>query len=152
MAKLTIQEVQQKTTKVGKPYLNIKSSTGKYYSIWQEQQYIWHLFEAGKTLEVTVSTNGAFSNITGVEGISEPNKSGGTTIYKSPQEPLTGNGQTAWDKLFIRLEALDKKIDWLMEERKTLGIPLNDESWLDTEEQEAVKHTQKMIDSKDTPF
>jgi hypothetical protein len=113
MAKLKVAEATEKTTKGGKPYLNIKSSTGKYYSIWEESRFIWHLFTPGAELDVTVATNGAFSNITGVIGLEGENATTGLI------EPKNGI-PSAWDKLFLRLEGLEKKIDFLIEEKKTL--------------------------------
>jgi hypothetical protein len=119
MAKLIVAEAVEKTTKTGKSYLNVKSSTGKFYSIWEESRYIWHLFVPQAELDVTVATNGAFTNITGVVGVSEPNKSGGTTLYKTPTEPLAG-APNAWDKLWLRLDKMEKAIDFLVDEKMTL--------------------------------
>ena len=110
MAKLTVKDVQQKTTKSGKPYLAVKSSSDKFYTIWQEQQYIWHLFEPGKELDVIVATNGKFTSITGVVGVE-----GETT---GQNQPAIGE---VWEKLFAKLDRIEKGVDFLVEERKALG-------------------------------
>ena len=65
---LTVAATQKKQTKNGKPYLVVKSTTGKFFPIWEEQQAIWHLFTDGATLEVEVLDKG---NIVGVSGMGE---------------------------------------------------------------------------------
>lgn len=120
MAKLIVKDVQQKTTKSGNPYLAVKSSTDKFYPIWQEHQYLWHLFVAGSELDVILSTqNGGSPNITGVVGIIEPNKSGGTTLYKTGGIGDTKPNAMEW--IVEKIKEMDKKIDWLVDEQRTLN-------------------------------
>jgi hypothetical protein len=104
MAKLTIAEVQNKTTKGGKPYLNVKSTNGNWFYVWSDVQAIWHFFVVGQTLEVATSTQGKFTSITGVVGGENAPQ------VKILNEPLNGI-PVLWEKLFARLDRMEAKID-----------------------------------------
>lgn len=130
--KIAPAEVKNPKTKKGDPYLLVKTVSGKVLTSWKEYQYIWHKIIVGQEIVVEIKQEGNYTYIVGIPGIEPPNQSGGTTLYKTPKDattgqnqPLTGQGQTAWDRFFVRLEGLEKKIDWLIEERKTLGLPPN---------------------------
>ena len=118
MPKLTIKEVEKKTTKSGKPYLLVKSSTDKYYYVWDKAQYIWHLMVVGTTIEPTIATEGKFSSITGIvglEGESPAEVNSGATGGTREALPSFNNWLTE------KIKSIDSKLDWLIEERKTLG-------------------------------
>lgn len=119
MAKLTIAEVNQNTTKGGKPYLSVKSSTGKWYYVWSDAQYIWHFIVVGATIEPIIATQGNFTAIMGIVGVAD--QSGGVTAYKSTAPSFN-------DWLTGKIKDIDEKLDWLVNERKTMGAlpPLDD--------------------------
>lgn len=64
--KITIAEVEKKQSKQGDPFLKVKSNTGKTYSVWE--QTLFHLFQVGETLTVSVVQKGNFENIVAVMG------------------------------------------------------------------------------------
>ena len=110
MPKLTIKEVEKKTTKGGKPYLLVKSSSDKYYYVWDKVQYIWHLMVVGATIEPTIATEGKFSSITGIVGLE------GESPVEDKREALPSFNNWLTEKI----KAMDAKLDFLVEERKTL--------------------------------
>ena len=122
IAKIKVATVVKKSTAGGKPYLNVKSSTGGYSNIWSENQHIWHLFVPDAELEVEYTTDGKFTTITGVVGVQKPEESGGTVIAKQ-------QGPSSWEILFKKIDEMNEKLDWLVNERKTLNAlpPLPEE-------------------------
>lgn len=112
MPTLTIKEVQQKTTKSNKPYLLVKSTSDKYYYVWDKAQYIWHLIVVEATIEPVLATEGKFVSITGVVGVAD--QSGGITVAKQGlpnfNEWLTG-----------QIKEINRKLDFLMEDKVALN-------------------------------
>lgn len=127
MAKLTISEVNNKTTKGGKPYLSVKSSTGKWYYVWSDVQAIWHLIVVGATIEPILATQGNFTAITGIVGVAD--QTGGVTAYKSTAPSFN-------DWLTTKIKGIDEKLDWLVNERKTMVAlpPLDDKGEIKPED------------------
>lgn len=118
IAKIKVATAIKKTTSAGKGYLNVKSSTGGYANIWEENQYLWHLFVPDAELSVEAQTDGKFTTITGVVGF-KPEKSVAGQIHPVN---VTPNGLPNFNEwLAEKIRGLEKKIDWLIEERKTLG-------------------------------
>lgn len=125
---LTVAEATRKTTKGGKPYLNVKTEKGKYLNAWSETEYFWHLFVSGAKLQVSITENGNLTTIVSVAGVQPPNQSGGVTVARWPEvslqgqnQPLTATGQTAWDKLWLRLDKIEKCVDFLVEQQDALN-------------------------------
>lgn len=114
---ITIKYADSKTSKDGKPWMSVKDTQGNQYSCWE--QYLFHLLKPGATIDPIIATKGKYSNITGVMGIDRPNPSGGVTVA-SNQANQTGMGIMI-ERLFVKIDTLQKSVDWLVEERKTFG-------------------------------
>lgn len=58
---ITVKYRDDKRAKNGTPFLSVKDTDGKYYSVWAQE--LFHLFVAGARLEVSIITKGKFTNI-----------------------------------------------------------------------------------------
>lgn len=118
IAKIKVATAIKKTTSAGKGYLNVKSSTGGYANIWEENQYLWHLFVPDAELSVEAQTDGKFTTITGIVGFKPENASQG----QNGAGKGNANAPTNFNEwLAVQIKELNRKLDFLVDEKIILN-------------------------------
>lgn len=152
IAKIKVAEAIPKTTKGGKPYLNVKSETGNYFNIWSENQFIFHKFVQGAELTIDYTEDGKFKTIVGIVGLEGENPATGQNLAGNRQLGAVENTfhgkPNVYEWLVEKINEINAKCDWLIEERKTLGLPEEESQSLLMERAEriAMKKEKKLSD------
>jgi hypothetical protein len=132
MSKIIIKSVSQLTTMTKKPYLLVTSVADTKFKIWQDNQYIWHMFTEGASLDITFTEDKYGKVITGIVGVAD--QSGGISQFKT-EHPATGqNGAgNAIEMIYEIVKRTEKKLDDLMADR-ILAKALEEEAKKDEDE------------------
>lgn len=130
IARIKVSEATEKTTKGGKPYLNVKSESNNWFYVWEDNRFIWAKFQIGATLDIDY-LDGKFKTIVGIVGLEGEKPVAGQNLAGNGTPNGAPNAMT-W--IVEKMKEMNKKLDFLIEEKKTLnslthfsGNPLDNE-------------------------